>query len=174
MKKSIFLVVAIFTTLLVFSCFQAVYAVDLNLIDSIRQNEITSAENLAIENSVANTTDTVDTTENTLYNTTLTTSDSNTISSDNDISTTYNSIDDIDYDTPIYDSYNYYDTSATSNTTSNTTSYQNTSSSTTTVTSNYNTSSSNMSLGNILSILLIVVGFVLILLGIAIIIRVKK
>ena len=51
---------------------------------------------------------------------------------------------------------------------------ENTLAPTTTVTTNYNTSSNTLSIGNILSILLIVVGFLLLLLGIAILIRMKR
>ena len=50
MKKSIFVLFVMIALLLIMAGFQSVYAIDLNLINSVRENEITSAQNLAIDN----------------------------------------------------------------------------------------------------------------------------
>ena len=139
MKKIILISFVMIAILFVFSCVQSVYAIDLNLINSIRENEISTAENLAIDNSIVQ--------ENTLLNNfnngTLETAENNTLNTVDSRTLTTNTIG-----------------SETVNPTTVTT--------TTTPTAN------TLSVANILTILLIVVGFLLILLGIAIMIRLKK
>ena len=144
MKKSILFVIATIAILAIIGYVQSVYAIDLDLINSVRQNEIISAENLILDdNNVTQQNVTTATDTNTVDNTIVNNVVSNTVLDNTTAKPQVNEV-------------------------------ENTLAPTTTVTTNYNTSSNTLSIGNILSILLIVVGFLLLLLGIAILIRMKR
>ena len=148
MRKTLFFIIVVIATITLIGCVNHVHALDLNLINNVRQNEIISAENLSIEaNTTASTTATTNVTTST---TTASTYEDDPFGSfEDDPYTTYSD--------PYSDTYQESTTTATQ--------------ATTTVGSEYSTTSNELTIGNILSILLIVIGFLLILLGIAIMIR---
>lgn len=121
MKKTCFILVALIAFLFILSGVQNVYAIDLNLINSVRENEINSAENLSVNTLVEE-------------NNTISNNDGNTINENNTTDTLL------------------------STNVSNVTS----------------TTDGTLTIGNILNILLVVVGVLLILLGIAIMIRMNR
>lgn len=121
MKKNHLIVITLIIFLFIALGAQSVYAIDLNLINSIRENEVDSAENLSLNTSNTNTT---------IGNTTVN------------------------------------DNSSYSNSTSNLPS--------TSVSNVTSTTDGTLTIENILNILLVVVGVLLILLGIAIMIRMNR
>ncbi len=130
MKRKYLILTILLIILFVISMSQKVLALDLNIIESARENEENSASNLSIDDATTNT-------------------DSSNTSDDST-----NSIDSL---------------SATPQRINNTTNTA------VTVSNASNTSGSGvLTIDNILSILLLVVGFLLILLSIAIMIRLKK
>ena len=94
MKKTITVVAILVTFLFVMACAQSVYAIDLDLITSVRQNEISSAQNLTLENEntqnnvIATTTSTSNTANTTSTNTTKNTSTNTATSNTASTSTT--------------------------------------------------------------------------------------
>lgn len=123
MKKTCFILITLIAFLFIMSGVQNVYAIDLNLINSVRENEINTAENLSVNTNAYNTTD---------------------IDSNSNFE---------DEDTAINDD-NTIPTTNVSNVT--------------------NTTDGTLTIENILNILLVVVGVLLILLGIAIMIRMNR
>ena len=166
MRKSILFIVIVFAVLTALGCMQVVHALDLDLINSVRQNEIISAENLTIDINTTNAT--------TAANNTITTTDSTDLSDLTSLANTTNPSLDTTYYNTLDTTYNSTEDAFPYNSTYYTTDTVPATSQTTTINPSYTTTSNSLSIGNILSILLIVVGFLLILLGVAIIIRMKK
>lgn len=131
MKKTCFILFA-FILFVIFSI-QNVYAIDLNLINSVRENEIESAENLTLDTRVNNTTNDTYDDDETLNNT--------------------------------------YDNATDDEITNNSDTLPSTNTNVSNVTS---AADGTLTIANILNILLVVVGFLLILLGIAILIRINR
>lgn len=124
MKKNLLLALVSIIFLFVLFGIQSVYAIDLNLINSIQENEISTSENLSLNTNISNV---------------------NSIVNSNSSLETNNST---KYDDSILPS------TSVSNVTSET--------------------AGSLTIGNILNILLVVVGVLLILLGIAILIRMNR
>ncbi len=156
MKKSIFLVVVLITIFFIGQV-SAVYALDLNLVNSVRENEIQSAENLTIENT--------NVTPNTVSYTTNTTASNEVY----DANTYYQGGYDAENENGNYESM--LNTYTQTNTETTNSSYEYT---TVTPTSTNPTTANGLTISDIINILVLVVGIVLILLGIAVLIRTKK
>lgn len=126
MKKSYFILITLIVLLFVAAGIQSVYAIDLNLINNVRENEINSAENLAVN-----------------------TATNNSVGNDSN-DTSYMPI----RNSSTNESQSDFPSANISNVA--------------------NTTDGTLTIGNILNILLVVVGVLLILLGIAIMIRMNR
>lgn len=124
MKKNLLLALILVIFLFVLFGIQSVYAIDLNLINSIQENEISISENLSLNTNTSN-----------------------------------------------FNSIVNSNSSAESN---NPTEYNNSILPSASVSNVTNTTDGSLTIGNILNILLVVVGVLLILLGIAILIRMNR
>lgn len=124
MKKNLLLALILVIFLFVLFGIQSVYAIDLNLINSIQENEISISENLSLNTNASN-----------------------------------------------FNSIVNSNSSAESN---NPTEYNNSILPSASISNVTNTTDGSLTIGNILNILLVVVGVLLILLGIAILIRMNR
>ena len=156
MKKSIFLFVVLITIFFIGQV-SAVYALDLNLVNSVRENEIQSAENLTIENT--------NVMENTVFYSTNTPASNNV----NNTNTYYEDGNNTENENGNYESM--LNTYTQTNTEPANTPYEY---ATVTPTSTNPTTANGLTISDIINILVLVVGIVLILLGIAVLIRMKK
>ncbi len=152
MKKSVFIIVAVFAFVFLIGYASSVHALNTYLLDNVFENNVTSVNN-TLTNNVEN--NTITTTSANILNTTSTVS--NLTNETNTAVTSTNTLND-----STYYGGEQLDTV-----------YQE-STPTTVVTPNYTSNSNSLTISDILSILLLVVGLLLILLGIAILIRMKK